>query len=825
MIAFIIEIYHKFGCPGFDIRNSFHNIAGYEIFLPIPIGPTKVKSIVKFYKSLTQDEKDLFWKEFLTNNVPDVLFAIIDYITDEDIRSILVKGRHFEGWLSEKVYSSFSEFFYHRIISEILRSDKYFFPKAEINIKRIDLPDVEYFPAGRNLEFGKVNIFIGKNNQSKSRFLNYINTLINALKELRDRKYPYPYSVSDDPTSEILRKGFSLDIEITQYIRREDPISFWGWIFFIFEPKKMDLHIEFKNKDVKFEVLSHNFDEIPSEISVKNTLHNYIKKHFFKEDFSISNEEKRPDNGWYTFQETDAIKDFSKNIRSLIRYYEWLIEKKLRGSDYLNEIMYFFGSQYSGKEIRKHFRRLVRWKVINYIFKFHHSSLDGPFHNWSYFAPYRQQIQIGRMLLENNDLGFDITEDDDINRLKLVRRGAPKKGRDIAKQGHGIRRVVAVLLASLFGNFLLLDEPENGLHISLQEDLLKYLVNAHNVQTFIVTQSPSMIPHYRNCSVFVVDKGIIKRKELYPDKWVDHNNFIMKNLSQIRSILGVQPENMLFAKSILVFEGRMDVSFYADIFFEPRVLLHRADGVEKLKSTWYIYYKIMKENIMENIVFLFDRDYFNDIIANADEENAFTLPCYSFENLLFDPFFLNQILGVEETKIRELLLEQLDINEKTDTLNKLFIVNLFHSSEGIANEALDALKRQINWDDPDIKKLRDLLEGYWTLKENITKDDFDNSIKKINEISLNWDKKFIYFIEIKKKAKELLEKLRNKFLMGQKDDEDQKISVSGLKYRFIKFVKEKWDETNIPDSLFKDFINMCKKIRTKLNISLDIKRE
>ena len=116
------------------------------------------------------------------------------------------------------------------------------------------------------------------------------------------------------------------------------------------------------------------------------------------------------------------------------------------------------------------------------------------------------------------------------------------------------------------------------------------------------------------------------------------------------------------------------------------------------------------------------------------------------------------------------------------------------------------------------------IEGYWTIVENITKDDVDNSIKKINEISLNWDKNYIYFIEIKKKAKELLKKLRDKFLKRQQDNETEQISVSGLKYRFIEFIKEKWDETNIPDSLFKDFISMCKNIRSKLDISLDIKR-
>ena len=166
----------------------------------------------------------------------------------------------------------------------------------------------------------------------------------------------------------------------------------------------------------------------------------------------------------------------------------------------------------------------------------------------------------------------------------------------------------------------------------------------------------------------------------------------------------------------------------------------------------------------------------------------------------------------------------LNDNEKTDTLNKLFIVYLFHSLQGVAKEALDALKRKINWNEPNIEKLHDVLDGYWTIQEKITKNDFDNSIKKIKEISLKWDRQFIYFIEIKKKAKNLLKKLKEKILKDKQNNGTEEISISCLKYRYKDFVNEKWNDSNIPDSLFKDFIRMCKKIRSKFNISLDIER-
>ncbi len=651
------------------------------------------------------------------------------------------------------------------------------------------------------------------------------------------RNHNYEYLTNDSRINEIFEKGIEYEIVIDYKERTEDTLLFWGWEFIIFKSKKAGFKIEFKDKLTKIEEINENLSDLESHLfnSLSDTklfsiLRNNIHINHLKEDYSIENREKPPINGWKSFNETKAIDNFEKSFRSLIRYYEWVVEKKCTEDEFIYNILFRNSAKESAKELRRLYEKIIRWRIINLIFYFNENVKDSTsqelidFTIYRALLPFKDQIRIAREILLENNLKFDIIEDIDTYTLMLSRSDVPQEGRDIAKQGHGIRTLVVVLLASLFGNFLLLDEPENGLHISLQEDLIRYLIGASYLQIFIVSQSPSIISYHPECNTFLVDKGKIKNIMLYPDKWIDYNHFIKRNMNELRQILGVNPQNMLFAKSLLIFEGRTDISFYADIFFEPGVLLHRADGVENLKSTWHIYHKIMKENIMENITFLFDRDYFNDIIANIDEENAFTLPCYSFENLFFDPFFLSQTLGVEEMKIRETLLELLDNNEKTDTLNKLFIVHLFHNIEGIAKEALDTLKRQINWDEPEIEKLHNIIEGYWTQEENISKDDVDNSIKKINGISLNWDKTFIYFVEMKKKAKWLIKKLTDKFLKNQQNKETEQISVSSLKYRYKEFIKEKWDDSSIPDSLFKDFICMCKKIRNKLNISLDIKR-
>ena len=80
---------------------------------------------------------------------------------------------------------------------------------------------------------------------------------------------------------------------------------------------------------------------------------------------------------------------------------------------------------------------------------------------------------------------------------------------------------------------------------------------------------------------------------------------------------------------------------------------HAREKIFFFKETFFIY-----TGIDWYIIFIFDRDYFNEIIAETDDINAFTLPCYSFENLLLDHFFLSQeIFKIPSDKINENLLE------------------------------------------------------------------------------------------------------------------------------------------------------------------------
>jgi len=339
----------------------------------------------------------------------------------------------------------------------------------------------------------------------------------------------------------------------------------------------------------------------------------------------------------------------------------------------------------------------------------------------------------------------------------------------------------------------------------------------------MVTHSPSIIPHSADCSIFLIERNRIQRKILFPEKYPDHYTLTRRNMSVIRKILGINPEYLLFEKAIIYFEGKTDTSLFSKIFMPLNIKIEYVKGVDILKKGWGAYSKILKENILEKIVFLFDGDYFNNLIAETDDINAFVLPCYSIENLLLDPYLLSNLLQISSEIINIKLMEIFE-NEKEKTLDRLFISHLFRNFESNANECLKVLnEKKINWEVIDEDFFYKDLYEFWIEEERNVNDGRENvmeAIQAVQEIFNDWNKQCFRRVRLEKKQiRQILEQIYNECVPDEQKASVERPTKGRMKHLFLEIVIKNLHKDELPVSLTKDFILLLRKILNVLDMN------
>ncbi len=138
-----------------------------------------------------------------------------------------------------------------------------------------------------------------------------------------------------------------------------------------------------------------------------------------------------------------------------------------------------------------------------------------------------------------------------------------EKDLDILYSGSGLKQVVDLLvrLEVIKPDILLMDEPESGLHPSLQRQMMKFLAKyskEKKMQVVIATHSPTIINFD--------DSNFINLRRCY-FKEGQRNVEVVKNIDSdiLLFDLGIKPSDFLQSEITLMVEGKTDVIFWDHI--------------------------------------------------------------------------------------------------------------------------------------------------------------------------------------------------------------------------------------------------------------------
>lgn len=139
---------------------------------------------------------------------------------------------------------------------------------------------------------------------------------------------------------------------------------------------------------------------------------------------------------------------------------------------------------------------------------------------------------------------------------------------DLIYAGTGMRHFIDIFVKTVLSraSVVLIDEPEMGLHPSLQRELLTHLLKLNDekgTQFFIATHSPVFSSEAENVSLFVMQNIKGKRAALSVSR---------DSLNAFWGDLGIRPSDLLQNDIVVLVEGQQDV-----IFFEHVLELYREE--------------------------------------------------------------------------------------------------------------------------------------------------------------------------------------------------------------------------------------------------------
>jgi len=132
---------------------------------------------------------------------------------------------------------------------------------------------------------------------------------------------------------------------------------------------------------------------------------------------------------------------------------------------------------------------------------------------------------------------------------------------DVLYTGSGLKHFVDIFVKATLSqaSVVLIDEPEMGLHPSLQRELLSYfceLAQAKGIQFFLATHSPVFMADPNKARAFRVQNRLGERSAFFISQELLH---------AIWGDLGLRPGDLLQNDLVLLVEGQSDVIFFEHV--------------------------------------------------------------------------------------------------------------------------------------------------------------------------------------------------------------------------------------------------------------------
>lgn len=194
---------------------------------------------------------------------------------------------------------------------------------------------------------------------------------------------------------------------------------------------------------------------------------------------------------------------------------------------------------------------------ILYALKFYAERAERDFQKKDY-----EQIidDIQRFFPEVEQIVSDRTEDDIAT---LVYREYDRD-LDIIYAGSGLKHFVDIFIKTTLSraSLALIDEPEMGLHPSLQRELLDHLIKLNQekgTQFFIATHSPVFLSYPEKCTSFVMKNQKGQRSTM---------RVPLESFATLWGDLGIRPSDLLQNDIVVLVEGQSDVIFFEYVLKE-----------------------------------------------------------------------------------------------------------------------------------------------------------------------------------------------------------------------------------------------------------------
>ncbi|QTR49069.1 AAA family ATPase [Candidatus Thiothrix anitrata] len=349
---------------------------------------------------------------------------------------------------------------------------------------------------------GRVNLIVGKNNSGKTTLLEAVSVFANG-KDLSDGS-----ELAQGDWAKVIDKLQSILTNRNEIFGQDEDHSDFG-VFIKSKNNEKDQKILFETKSqeekleiaVKQDTQKNIYLSIASKqgeenllLNKKGNIHRYWEDSEHIENLINKKNIKRNNEHYDDLSFTpDQIKQLQESFVFATRGYE-ILNKKVR----------FIPSTSAGENIAE------LWDAI------YEENKDGEIYS------------VLKLIIPNISSIYFLEKSKDVGRIGYLKEIEDLKAKPIRSMGEGISRLIQIFLHAFLsrGGCLLLDEFENGLHYSIQEEVwekLFKLAKELDIQVFATTHSEDTVKAFSKVALRSPEEGQIiylarHMREQDPDK-------------------------------------------------------------------------------------------------------------------------------------------------------------------------------------------------------------------------------------------------------------------------------------------------------------------
>ena len=585
----------------------------------------------------------------------------------------------------------------------------------------------------------RVNIFVGKNNSGKSRFLRsifYNNDNLKLEFVPDDNKFneylTRLYMLEHDLNSQKDRHGSSRDFN-TKYKKIKECMNLNEYVIESESHCKSlnELYINYRirPRDNSYLVDTFNkyFDD--SKIFLDNNLFQYD---FYKVYIPSLR-------GLLPFIPEQQINDSNGDWYSIYDYVEEDVFAQRVKLDYFGENANII------TDIKDSFYRMNSNNSIitgHYFYKYVQEFLLGDLEQREIIKNYQEYLS--NNFFQGEDVALIPKLDDDVLTIKI----GNEKEQKIYNLGDGIQSIILITLPlflylnkanEINTNILVfIEEPEHGLHPSLQRKLLETFLDDRfeNYQFFFTTHSNHFIDRTfedKDISIYSFDKYVDSDENSNLNFNIEKVSF--KHLPTLQK-LGALPSSVLMSNCTILVEGPTDINhfdLYLKLFMdqlpENKYRFKRDIDYSFLIAGGDAYRRTLKDlNEIEKQRIFFISDY--------DDEKKNQSKLKLFEECRYTNFYILDVLEVENLISKDILLKILE--------NSKFFKNFEINSE-------------FEWEDYTKSNFYDFIKDNIVIGE---KDDGFISDKKMKKLLSDKENEYVdSYDDLSNEAKQSAEKI------------------------------------------------------------------